>query len=391
MGLSESLKSADLIVVGSGFFGATVAERAVSELGVRVAVIERRDHIGGNAHSYVEPTTGIEIHKYGTHIFHTSNAAVWEYANLFTQFNGYQHSVVTNHDGRIFQMPINLGTLCEFYGRSLSPAEARELVKREADLGGLVPSNFEEKAISLIGRPLYEALIRGYTEKQWQTNPAELSAEIISRLPVRYTFDNRYFSDTWQGMPVDGYAAWIKRMFSDDRISMHLGTDFQDIHSELRNGQVIVYTGPIDRYFGYRYGQLSWRTLDFETEIIDIPDFQGTSVMNFADVEVPFTRIHEFKHLHPEREVSPDRTVIMKEYSRFAKRNDEPYYPVNSDQDRATLRQLRDAAKAEKNVIFGGRLGSYQYLDMHMAIGSALSTFRNEIAPLLTEKLGEAN
>lgn len=379
---AEAIRSADIVVVGSGFFGLTVAERAAAQLGARVAVVERRDHVGGNAYSYVEPRSGVEVHKYGSHLFHTSNERVWDYVRQFTEFNSYQHRVFTTHQERVYSMPINLGTLCSFYERRLSPREATELLREEIERCAVTdPQNLEEKALSLIGRPLYDAFIRGYTQKQWQTDPRDLPPQIITRLPVRMTFDNRYFSDTWEGLPLDGYTAWLTRMATHPNITLHLGSDFFDLRASLTRNQLVVYTGPIDQYFGFRFGQLSWRTLDFEVEVLPVRDFQGTSVMNYADVAVPYTRIHEFRHLHPERQHASDATVIMREYSRTATHGDEPYYPVHSPTDRTKLVAYREAADRETNVLFGGRLGSYQYLDMHMAIASALTMFDNEVRP----------
>jgi UDP-galactopyranose mutase len=372
----------DLVVVGSGFFGLTVAERAADELGLKVLVLERRSHIGGNAYSEPDPETGIEVHVYGSHLFHTSNPRVWEYSNRFTSFTGYQHRVFTTHDGQVYSMPINLGTINQFFDAAFSPDDARRLVAEQAgEMSSGEARNLEEKAISLIGRPLYEAFIRGYTAKQWQTDPRDLPAEIITRLPVRYSYDNRYFNDTYEGLPTDGYTAWLRRMADHPNIEVRLGTDFFD-HKESMIGQVpVVYTGPVDRYFDYVEGELGWRTLDFEREVVPTGDYQGTSVMNYADEAVPFTRIHEFRHFHPERQYPPDATVIMREYSRFADSGDEPYYPINTPEDRARLLAYRDLAKGESGVVFGGRLGSYKYLDMHMAIGSALSRWDNVIKP----------
>jgi UDP-galactopyranose mutase len=264
---------------------------------------------------------------------------------------------------------------------------ARSLVAEQAgEVDADSVQNLEEKAISLIGRPLYEAFIRDYTAKQWQTDPKDLPAEVISRLPVRYTYDNRYFNDTYEGLPTDGYTAWIERMADHPNIEVRLSTDFFDESQPVNRSAVVgnvpvVYTGPVDRYFDYAEGELSWRTLDFEQEVLEIGDFQGTPVMNYADLDVPYTRIHEFRHFHPEREYPTDRTVIMREFSRFASRGDEPYYPVNTAEDRARLLSYRELAKAEPDVLFGGRLGTYQYLDMHMAIGSALSTYENKLKP----------
>ncbi|WP_131735943.1 UDP-galactopyranose mutase [Actinomadura roseirufa] len=380
----------DLVVVGSGLFGLTVAERCAAALGLRVLVLERRDHLGGNAYSEDEPETGIEIHRYGAHLFHTSNERVWEYANRFTAFTGYQHRVFSAYKGRVYPMPINLGTICAYFGRIMSPDEARALIAEQA--GGQAGGdggparNLEEKAISLIGRPLYEAFVRGYTAKQWQTDPRELPAEIITRLPVRYTFDNRYFNDVHEGLPVDGYTAWLERMADHPNIEVRLGTDFFDVRDDLAGRVPVVYTGPLDRYFGFAEGELGWRTLDFETEVLPTGDYQGTAVMNYADEDVPYTRVHEFRHFHPERDRYPrDRTVIMREFSRFAARGDEPYYPINTPEDRARLLRYRELAAREDGVLFGGRLGTYRYLDMHMAIASALGLVDNRLRPHFTE------
>ncbi|MEU9984705.1 UDP-galactopyranose mutase [Streptomyces sp. NPDC050856] len=376
----DSFDSFDLVVVGSGFFGLTVAEQAASRLGARVLVLERRAHLGGNAYSEPDPATGIEVHAYGSHLFHTSNARVWEYANRFTTFTGYQHRVHTVVGGRVFPMPINLGTICAYFGRHMGPDEARALVAeqaREATRGRA--ANLEQKAISLIGRPLYEAFVRGYTHKQWQTDPTELAAEIITRLPVRYTFDNRYFNDTYEGLPTDGYTAWLRRMADHPRVALCLNTDYFRVRHALPKDTPVVYTGPLDRYFEYSEGELGWRTLDFEREVLPTGDFQGAAVINYADADVPWTRIHEFRHFHPERDYPADRTVITREYSRRAGRHDEPYYPVNTPGDRSVLDRYRKRAAQERGVFFGGRLGTYQYLDMHMAIASALTLVDNRL------------
>jgi UDP-galactopyranose mutase len=378
---------ADLVVVGSGFFGLTVAERIAQEHGRKVLVIDRRPHIGGNAYSEDEKSTGIEVHRYGAHLFHTSNQRVWEYVNRFTSFTGYVHRVYTTHKGEVFPMPINLGTINQFFRSAYGPAEARALIREQAaELGDKKPENLDEQGVSLIGRPLYEAFIRNYTAKQWQTDPRDLPASVISRLPVRYTYDNRYFNDTYEGLPVDGYTAWLERMADHPNIEVRLGVDFFDGSQPVNSRDVVgnvpvVYTGPVDRYFDYAEGELSWRTLDFEEEVLPVGDFQGTPVMNYADADVPYTRIHEFRHFHPERDYPEDRTVIMREYSRFAERDDEPYYPVNTRADRERLLKYRDLAAAEKDVLFGGRLGTYKYLDMHMAIGAALSMVDNKLTP----------
>ena len=386
----------DLIVVGSGLFGLTVAERAASQLGKKVLIVERRTHLGGNAYSEAEPETGIEIHKYGAHLFHTSNKKVWDYVNQFTDFTGYQHRVFAMHDGTAYQFPMGLGMINQFFGRYYTPDEARELIAEQAsEIDSKDANNLEEKAISLIGRPLYEAFIRDYTAKQWQTDPKNLPASNITRLPVRYNFNNRYFNDTYEGLPVDGYAAWLERMADHELIDVRLDTDWFDVRDELRAESPdapVVYTGPLDRYFDFSAGKLGWRTLDFHTEVQQTGDFQGTPVMNYNDADVPYTRIHEFRHFHPEREdrYPKDKTVIMKEYSRFAEEGDEPYYPINTPEDREMLKAYRELAAEEardNKVLFGGRLGTYQYLDMHMAIASALTLWENKLVPFYEEGL----
>ena len=387
-------KKYDLIVVGSGLFGLTVAERAASQLGKRVLIVERRAHLGGNAYSEADPETGIEVHKYGAHLFHTSNERVWNYVSQFTEFTDYQHRVFAMHDGTAYQFPMGLGLINQFFGKYYSPEEARALIKEQAaEISTEDATNLEEKAISLIGRPLYEAFIRDYTAKQWQTDPKNLPAGNITRLPVRYTFNNRYFNDTYEGLPVDGYTAWLERMAEHELIDVRLDTDWFDVREDLRAANPeapVVYTGPLDHYFDYAEGKLGWRTLDFDAEVLEIGDFQGTSVMNYNDADVPYTRIHEFRHFHPEREdrYPKNKTVIMREFSRFADENDEPYYPINTPDDREMLKKYRERAAAEareNNVLFGGRLGTYQYLDMHMAIGSALVLFDNKLTPFFTD------
>ncbi|MFC7405051.1 UDP-galactopyranose mutase [Georgenia alba] len=384
--------NSDLVVVGSGFFGLTVAERCARERGMKVLVIDRRPHVGGNAYSADEPTTGIEVHQYGAHLFHTSVDRVWEYANRFTDFTSYQHRVYTTVRGEVYPMPINLGTINQFFRAAYTPDEARALITEQAgELAGTDPQNLNDKGIQLIGRPLYEAFIKGYTAKQWQTDPKDLPASIITRLPVRYTYNNRYFNDTHEGLPVDGYTAWLERMADHPNIEVRLSTDFFDVSQPVNKGAVVgqvpvVYTGPVDRYFDYAEGELGWRTLDFEQEVLDVGDFQGTPVMNYADDDVPYTRIHEFRHFHPERDYPTDRTVVVREYSRFAERGDEPYYPVNTAADREALLRYRErveAETAERRIVFGGRLGTYKYLDMHMAIGAALSTYDNTLPDVL--------
>lgn len=375
------MRAPELVVVGTGLFGLTVANLAASR-GLSVLMVDRRDHIGGNAYTEIDPDTGIEIHTYGSHIFHTSNERVWEYVNQFTSFTNYQHRVFGKYREQAYPLPFNLGLINQFFGGIHTPEGARSLLRSQTE--GLDPSaatNLEEKAISLIGRPLYEAFVQGYTQKQWQTDPRELSPDIITRLPIRYTYDNRYFTDKYEGIPADGYTAWMTRMINHRNIEVLLKTDFltSGLKEQFCGTTPVVFTGPIDAYFG-EAGRLSWRTTDFEWESPDVDDYQGTSVMNYNDVEVPFTRIHEFKHFRPDRKYSG--TVIAREYSRFADVGDEPYYPVNTQKDRETLLRYRELAKEQPLVYFGGRLGTYQYLDMHMAIASAMSLYDNTLLPL---------
>jgi UDP-galactopyranose mutase len=291
--------------------------------------------------------------------------------------------VLSVHRDQVYAMPINLLTICQFFGKYMSPAEARALIdEQRAEMAGRHPRNLEEKAISLIGRPLYEAFIRGYTLKQWQTDPRDLPETIITRLPVRLTFDTRYFEDRHEGLPTEGYARIFDSMLASDDIQVMLNTDFFALRAEIEaTGKLIFYTGPIDRFFDYRFGQLGWRTVDFEREVLAEKDFQGAPVINYADETVPFTRILEFRHMHPERQYAQDKTVIFREYSRSAGARDEPYYPIGRAADKDMYEKYQALAAAENNVVFGGRLGTYRYLDMHQAIGAALSIFERVIRP----------
>ena len=325
--MTEAVEYPDLVVVGAGLFGLTVAQQAAERLGVRVEIIDVRDHIGGNAYSYMDEETGAEIHKYGAHLFHTSNKRVWDYVNRFTSFTNYVHRVYATHDGEVYPLPINLGTINQFFRAHYTPAEAKALVAEQAgELAGKDPQNLNDKGISLIGRPLYEAFIKNYTGKQWY-NKAALAAA---------------------GVPV-------------------------------------VYTGPVDRYFDYSLGELKWRTVDFKEVRYDEGDHFGCPVMNFSDADVPYTRAIEFKNFNPERAASqnPDRTVVWEEYSRFAERGDEPYYPINTEADKALYARYEELAKAEPKTVFGGRLGTYKYYDMHNVIDTALTAYEEQVEPLL--------
>ena len=373
-----------IIVVGAGFFGATIAERAANDAQVPVLVLDKRRHVGGNSWSAIDAETGIEYHVYGSHLFHTGSEEVWRYISRFSEFTDYRHRVFTVHRGQVYSMPINLGTMSSYFRRHLTPDDARELIQAEINREGITaPANLEEKAISLIGRSLYEAFIKGYTAKQWQTDPGQLPSSIITRLPVRMSFNDRYFNDPYEGLPRRGYAALFERMLFGSNIRVELCTDFHHIADQVSPEQLVIYTGAIDRFFEYRCGRLGWRTLDFEREVMPTDDFQGTAVMNYADIEVPFTRIHEFKHLHPERRYNSGRTLIAKEFSRYAGPNDEPYYPIGTLEDKMRIAAYKELAKTVPNVIFAGRLGSYKYIDMHQAIGAALKTYEKRVAPFI--------
>lgn len=370
-----------VLIVGSGLFGLTCAERITSILNQEVVVWESREHIGGNAWSEFDPASGIEFHKYGSHIFHTNNEQIWNYVTDFTSFNNYVHTVWTKHKTNFYQMPINLSTISSFYNLALNPQEAKDLINSQRILNFQNPNNFEDIAKSTIGEPLYSAFVKNYTLKQWQINPKELPPETFSRLPIRYNFDSRYFSDKYQGLPKDGYQQFILNLSVNSKIKIELSKNFFNYKTEASKFDLIIYTGPIDKYFGYKHGELGWRTLDLEFQNLKVEDFQGTSVVNYADNDVKFTRIHEFKHLHPERSYTKEQTLIAREYPRKATTDDEPYYPINSSEDKEKIKKYRLDAELERKTIFGGRLGSYKYLDMHMAIASALHVFSDEIKP----------
>ncbi len=362
------MKHYDFIVVGSGLFGAVFAQQA-RENGKSVLVIEKREHIGGNCYSENYQDTNINVHLYGTHIFHTNNDDIWNYINRFTEFNRYQHRVLTTHKDRVFAMPICLGTINQFYGLNLKPHDVEAFIASKAEGAVDNPRNFEEKAISQVGRDLYEAFFKGYTMKQWGCDPKDLPASIFNRLPVRSSFHDSYFNDRYQGIPIGGYTPIFERML--EGIEVQRGVDFfADPEYWKRHCKTLVYTGAIDEYFGYEHGRLNWRSVRFETEKLNEEDYQGTSVMNYADVEVPFTRIHEPKHLHLEKSHTPNTTVIIREYS--LRDNDRPYYPVNADADKEILAKYKTMAAEEPDVLFGGRLAEYKYYDMHHVIGSAL-------------------
>lgn len=357
----------DFLVVGAGFFGAVFAHE-VKKAGKKVLVIEKRDHIGGNCYTCDDPETHINVHQYGPHIFHAPNKTIWDYVNTFTEFNDYRHRVLTTARGKVYSLPINLATINQFYHLNLTPAEAAEFLKSKT---GKIssPKNLEEKAISLVGQELYEAFIKGYSTKQWGCDPKELPAEIITRLPVRTSDDDSYYNDDYQGMPVGGYTPIFEKLLKD--IPVELRTDFFDKREYWKSrAGIVVYTGPIDRYFDYRYGKLSWRSCRFEKENKTADDHQGISIMNYADLEIPYTRVIEYKHFYPEKIHLSRGTTLIREYP--YDNPDEPYYPVGMKTDRGKMMHYQEMLRSEKAVIFGGRLAEYKYYDMDEVISGAL-------------------
>jgi UDP-galactopyranose mutase len=369
------------VIVGSGLLGAVTAERIADQLDQPVLVIEKRDHIGGNCYSAIDPGTGIEYHAYGTHIFHTSNEKVWNYIRRFIHFNTYRHKVLSSYGDQVYPFPINLATINQFFGRNLKPFEVEDFMNtlREPVTG--TPANFEDQAISLLGRRLYEAFFKFYTLKQWQVHPSLLPPAIFNRLPFRTSYDDNYFFDRWQGIPEKGYTYLFERLLSNRKIKVLLNTDFFSIRHLLKKDACLVYSGPIDRFFDYKFGKLSWRTLRFEQETIHREDFQGNAVINFPEAEIPYTRIHEPRHLHPEKEYPKDRTIIFREFS-LADQGDNPYYPIASPENQRLLGLYKEEAAKLKNVFISGRLGDYKYYDMHQTIDRALEIFETCILPL---------
>jgi UDP-galactopyranose mutase len=369
-------KNVKYVIVGSGFFGSVLAERIANKLKEKVIVIEKRNHIGGNCYSLDDRETGIHYHLYGTHIFHTSNSRVWEYINRFTEFNNYYHQVLTTYKGKTYQMPINLETINSFYGTNLKPFEVDNFLKKETEKAGIKqPSNFEEKAVSMIGKPLYDAFIKGYTIKQWQKDPKEMPESIIKRLPFRKNYNESYYFSRWQGIPLNGYGKIFEKLLNSKNIEIKLNLDYFKIKDLISPETRLIYSGPIDQFFHYKYGRLEYRTLKFEKEIKPYEDYQGTSVMNYADVEIPYTRIHEPRHLHPERTDYPsDKTLIIKEFSRLDDGSN-PFYPINDDRNQRLILKYREEASRLANIIISGRLGEYKYFDMHDTINYALNVF----------------
>ena len=366
------MKHYDYLVVGAGLYGAVFAYEA-KKRGKEVLVIDRRDHKGGNI--YCENVNGINVHKYGAHIFHTSNKKVWEYVNQFAEFNRYTNSPVANYKGELYNLPFNMNTFNKMWG-VITPQEAAAKIEEQRKEAGITePKNLEEQAISLVGKDIYEKLIKGYTQKQWGRKCTELPSFIIKRLPVRLTFNNNYFNDLYQGIPMGGYNVIIDKML--DGVEVELGTDYLANKDKYENiADKIIFTGPIDEFYDYCFGPLEYRSVRFETEELPVENYQGNAVINYTDAETPYTRIIEHKHF--EFGTQPT-TVISKEYSAEWKVGDEPYYPVNNDKNAALYQKYLDKSKEENKVIFGGRLGEYKYYDMDKVIESALNFVEKEL------------
>lgn len=362
----------DYLIVGAGLFGAVFARQA-TDAGKKVLVIDKRDHIGGNI--YTEVTCGINVHKYGAHIFHTNDKTVWEYVNRFADFNRYTNSPVANYKGELYSLPFNMYTFNRMWG-VITPDEARAKIAEQRAAAGITePRNLEEQAISLVGTDIYERLVKGYTEKQWGRKCTELPSFIIRRLPVRFTFDNNYFNALYQGIPIGGYTAMVERMLSG--IEVRLGVDYLENRDELDAiCDRVVYTGPIDSYFNYCYGPLGYRSVRFENELLDTDNYQGNAVVNYTDSETPYTRIIEHKHF--EFGTQP-KTVISREYSQEWHPGIEPYYPINDESNGALYLKYKALADGESKTIFGGRLAEYRYYDMDAVIASALKVAEEEL------------
>ncbi len=366
------MKKYDYLIVGAGLFGATFAYEA-NKRGKKCLVIDKRPHIAGNI--YTEEIDGINVHKYGAHIFHTNSKEVWEYINKFAEFNRYTNSPVARYKDELYNMPFNMNTFNKLWG-VITPKEAAEKIEEEKKEAGITtPKNLEEQAISLVGKTIYEKLVKGYTEKQWGKKATELPSFIIKRLPVRFIYDNNYFNDKYQGIPIGGYTRIVEKMLSG--IHVKLNTDFFDNKEEYENiAEKIVFTGMIDKYYNYKYGELEYRSLKFETEILQEENYQGNAVVNYTEYEIPYTRIIEHKHFEFGKQPT---TVITREYPQNWTRDKEPYYPVNDEKNNKLYEQYRELANKDSKVIFGGRLGQYKYYDMDKVIVEALKYVNNII------------
>ena len=364
------MKKYDYLIVGAGLYGACFAYFAARK-GKHCLVIDKREHLGGNL--YCEEVEGINVHKYGAHIFHTSNRKVWDFVTSLVEFNNYINSPVANFKGKLYNLPFNMNTFHQLWG-VITPQEAEEYIKKQREVAGISePTNLEEQAISLVGTDIYRILIEGYTEKQWGRKCSELPASIIRRLPVRFTYDNNYFNDTYQGIPIGGYNRLFEKLLQD--VELKLNADYfaeKDYYDSLADK--VVYTGPIDQYFDYCFGKLEYRTVRFEHDLLDTDNYQGVAVMNYTDAETPFTRIIEHKHFEFGKQ---KKTVISREYSSEWKDDSEPYYPINNDKNTEVYLRYKELADQKEDVIFGGRLAEYKYYDMHHIIENVLAISDN--------------
>lgn len=362
----------DYLVVGAGLFGAIFAHEAHKK-GKKVLVIDKREHLAGNIYTYNQD--GINVHKYGAHIFHTSDKEVWDYINTFAEFNRFTNSPKAHYKGKLYSLPFNMNTFYEMWGEA-NPQKCYEIIQKQikdANISSI--NNLEEQAISLVGKDIYEKLIKGYTEKQWAQKATELPSFIIKRLPLRFTFDNNYFNDKFQGIPVGGYTQIIEKML--EGVEVKLNTDFfNDRNNLAKQAKKIIFTGCIDEYFDYKLGTLEYRSLKFETETLDVDNYQANAVINYTEYEIPYTRIIEHKHFD---NACSSKTVITKEYPANWTKGDEPYYPVNNDKNTKLYNDYLELASKEENVFFGGRLGMYKYFDMHQVIREALNFVKKEL------------
>lgn len=360
------MKEYDYLIVGAGLFGALFAHKAI-QAGKKVLVIDKRSHIGGNL--YTEKVEGINVHKYGAHIFHTSNKEVWDFVNSIVEFNRFTNSPIANYKGKLYNLPFNMNTFYALWG-TRTPEEARQKIEEQIMAAHVTnPQNLEEQAISLVGKDIYEILIKGYTEKQWGRKATDVPAFIIKRIPVRFTFDNNYFNDNYQGIPIGGYTNFIRKLLAGAETKCNIDYnkhryDFAD------SAHKIIYTGPIDEYYDYCFGKLEYRSLRFEEEILDIPNYQGNAVVNYTEAEIPYTRIIEHKHFEFGTQ---KKTVISKEYSLDWKEGVEPYYPINNERNNTLYQKYKEFAEKEKNTLFGGRLAEYKYYDMHQIVEKVLA------------------
>ena len=362
----------DYLIVGSGLFGSIFAYEA-NKRGKKCLVIDKRDHVGGNI--YTEEVEGINVHKYGAHIFHTSNKEVWDYIQQFAEFNRYTNSPIAKYKDEIYNMPFNMNTFNKMWG-VITPSEAKAKIEEQIKEAGITePQNLEEQAISMVGKDIYEKLVKGYTGKQWGRPCTELPTFIIKRLPVRFTYDNNYFNDLYQGIPIGGYTQIIEKMLKG--IDVRLNCDFFEYRQQLEEvSDKIVFTGMIDQYYDYKFGTLEYRSLNFETELLDIENYQGNAVVNYNEYEIPYTRIIEHKHFEYGTQ---EKTIITREYPAKWNKGDEPYYPLNDEKNNQLYSKYKALANKEKKIIFGGRLGMYKYFDMHNVIAEALKYVKEEL------------